>query len=122
LDEDFKANGRVSKSPYLLIKYVVLYIKLDNFAKCSSCSASEVAGKRCSCSSNHIQYKDFRETNMENCCAQKRFQNFPDIQVAWESNFTNTHKLHVQLKTTERNYELDGEFTNALIEKQKTDI
>jgi hypothetical protein len=52
----------------------------------------------------------------------KRFQNFPAIQVAWDSNFTNTHKSHVQLKTIERNYELDGESTNALIEKQKTDI
>jgi hypothetical protein len=29
---------------------------------------------------------------------------------------------NVQLKTAERNYELDGESTNALIEKQKTDI
>jgi hypothetical protein len=70
----FKANGRVSKSPYLRIKYVVLYIKLDNIPKCSSCSASEVARKRCSCSSNHIQYKDFREINMENCCAQRDFK------------------------------------------------
>jgi hypothetical protein len=52
----------------------------------------------------------------------KRFQNFLDIQVAWDSNFANTHKHHVQLKTTERNYELDGKFTNVLIEKQKTDI
>jgi hypothetical protein len=53
-----------------------------------------------------------------NLCT-KRFQNFPAIQVAWDSNFTNTHKSHVQLKTIERNYELDGESTNALIEKQK---
>jgi hypothetical protein len=100
---------------------VVLYIKLDNFPKCSYCSASEVARKRCSCSSNHIQYKDFREINMENCCAQRDFKTsrtykLPGIPIS------QTHKHHVQFKTTERNYELDGESTNALIEKPKTDI
>jgi hypothetical protein len=52
----------------------------------------------------------------------KKISKLPCHTSCLGSNFTNTHKSHVQLKTTERNYELDGEPTNALIEKQKTDI